>query len=142
MAFGVGEPGDPFCCGGERDAVAGQAGADADRDREMAFPGPRGPEQDEILAAGEKVELAEVLDDLALDGTLEGEVEVLERLACGETRGLDSALAAIALARCDLGREQDLGEALTAPLAPRAHAQRASAAPWRRPAPLTRGTGA
>jgi hypothetical protein len=46
----------------------------------------------------EEVELAEVLDDLALDRALEGEVELLERLAGREARGLDPALAAVALA--------------------------------------------
>jgi hypothetical protein len=37
------------------------------------------------------------------------------RLASGEPRGLDPALAAVAVARGDLGREQRLGEALIAP---------------------------
>jgi hypothetical protein len=36
VAFGVGEPGDPFGCGRERDALTGEAGADRDRDRQEA----------------------------------------------------------------------------------------------------------
>jgi ABC-2 type transporter len=43
-------------------------------------------------------------------------VELLKRLACGEARGLDPALAAVALAGGDLGGQQRLGEALVAPL--------------------------
>src|SRR5215216_1569773 len=73
-------------------------------------------QEDDVLARVQEVELAEVLDDLALDRALEGEVELLERLAGGEARGLDAALAAMALPGGDLGREQDLGEALIAPL--------------------------
>jgi hypothetical protein len=64
----------------------------------------------------EEVELAEVLDNLAFDRALEGEVELLERLAGGEAGGLDPALAAVGLARGDLGRQQRLGEALVAPV--------------------------
>jgi hypothetical protein len=40
-----------------------------------------------------------MLDDLAADRALEGEVELLERLACREACGLDATLAAVALAR-------------------------------------------
>jgi hypothetical protein len=36
----------------------------------------------------QEVELAEVLDDLAADGALEGEVELLERLAAGKRAAL------------------------------------------------------
>jgi hypothetical protein len=45
-----------------------------------------------------------------------GEVELLERLARGEARGLDAALAAVALSGGDLSGEQGFGEALVAPL--------------------------
>ena len=73
-------------------------------------------EQDDVLFAGEEVELAEVLDQRLLDRALEGEVELLERLAGGEAGGLDAALAAVRLARGVLGRQQRLGEALIAPV--------------------------
>jgi hypothetical protein len=79
------------------------------------LPVPRGPEQDHVLLGVQEVELAEVLDDGLLDRALEGEVELLERLAGGEPGGLDAALAAVALARGHLGRKQRLGEALIAP---------------------------
>ena len=64
----------------------------------------------------EEVELPEVLDHRLLDRALEGEVELLERLAGGEPGGLDPALTAVAVAGGDLGAEQHLGEALIAPL--------------------------
>ena len=50
------------------------------------------------------------------DRGLEGEVELLERLARGEPRGLDAGLAAVAVAAVDLGLEQRGGELLIAPL--------------------------
>jgi hypothetical protein len=116
VAFGVGEPGDPFGRGGERDALAGQAGADRDGDRQVGLAGAGRAEQDDVLARVQEVELAEMLDDLALDAALEGEVKLLERLARREACGLDAALAAVAVPGGDLGREQRLGEALIAPL--------------------------
>jgi hypothetical protein len=43
----------------------------------------------------QEVELAEVLDHLALDRALEGEVELLERLSGPKARRLDPRLAAV-----------------------------------------------
>jgi hypothetical protein len=63
----------------------------------------------------QEVELPQVLDDLAADRALEGEVELLQRLAGRQARRLHARLAAVRLARGDLGREQGLGEALVAP---------------------------
>src|ERR671919_438804 len=97
-------------------AVAGEAGADRDRDRQVRLAGPGRPEQHDVVLGVQEVELAEVLDHLLLDRALEGEVELLERLAGREARRLDPVLAAVAVPRCDLGREQRLGEALVAPL--------------------------
>jgi hypothetical protein len=51
----------------------------------------------------QEVELAEVLDDRLLDRVLEGEVELLERLAGGEPRGSDAGLAAVGIAAVGLG---------------------------------------
>jgi hypothetical protein len=42
----------------------------------------------------QEVELAQMLDDLAADRALEGEVELLERLSGRKPRPLDPALAA------------------------------------------------
>jgi hypothetical protein len=86
--LGVGEQRDPLGRAAERDAVAGQAGADPDRDREVTFAGPRGAEQDEILAAGEEVELAEVQDRVAPQAGLEGEVELPSVLRAGKRAAL------------------------------------------------------
>ncbi len=60
LALGVGQERDPFGRGSERDAVSGEAGADPQRDREMGFAGAGRAEQDDVLAAGEEVELAEM----------------------------------------------------------------------------------
>jgi len=64
----------------------------------------------------QEVELAQMLDHLLPDRALEGEVELLERLAGREAGGLDPRLAAVALARGHLGREHRLEEALVGPL--------------------------
>ena len=120
LALGIAEAGDPFGGGGEGDALAGQAGPDRDGDREVGLAGPGRAEQHDVVAGVQEVELAEVLDHLALDRALEGEVELLERLAGGKAGRLDAGLAAVALARGDLGGEQRLGEALVAPLSSRA----------------------
>ena len=79
------------------------------------LPVPGGPKQDDVLFAGEEVELAEVLDDGLLDRALEGEVELLQRLVRGKTRGLDALAPSRGLAGRGLGREQRLGEAFVAP---------------------------
>jgi len=79
------------------------------------LPVPGGSEQDHVLAGVQEVELSEVLDDRLLHRSLEGEVELLKRLASREPGGLDPALAAVALARGHLGPEQHLGEPLIAP---------------------------
>jgi len=79
--LGVGQQGDPFGGGAKRDALAGQAGADAERDREVRLAGAGRAEQDDVLAAGEKVELAEVQDRVAAQRGLKGEVELFQRLA-------------------------------------------------------------
>jgi hypothetical protein len=112
----VAEPGDPFGGGGEGDPLAGEAGAEPERDREMRLARPRRAEQDDVVLGGQEVELAEVEDERLLDRALEAEVELLERLAGGEAGGLDPGLAAVRVSRCDLGLKQRLGEALVAPL--------------------------
>src|SRR3954464_5961822 len=81
----------------------------------MGLAGAGWPEQDHVLARVQEVELAEVLDDGLLHAALEGEVELLQGLAGGESRGLDSAFAAVAVAGGPLGGEERLGETLIAP---------------------------
>jgi hypothetical protein len=58
--LGVGQVGDPFGGSAEGDAVAGEAGADPERDREVGLAGAGRAEQDDILAAGEEVEPPEM----------------------------------------------------------------------------------
>jgi hypothetical protein len=109
VALGLGEQRDPFGRGGEGHAVAGQARIPNAIARRLAGAGRA--EQHDVLATGQEVELAEVLDQRRLDRALEREVELLERLAGGEAGGLDAALAAVRLARGVLGRQRRLGEA-------------------------------
>ena len=113
--MGVGESGDPFGRGGKRDAMASQARADAERDRQVGLAGAGRAEQDDVLFAGEEVELAEVLDDGLLDRALEGEVELLERLVRGEPGGLDALAAARGLREEVSVESSACGEALVAP---------------------------
>src|SRR4051794_14489896 len=82
----------------------------------MGLAGARRAEQDDVLAAGEEIELAQVQDAVAADRGLEGEVELLQRLAGGEPRGLDPALAAVAVAAVEPGLEQRGGERLERPV--------------------------
>ena len=115
LAFGLAEPGDPLGGGRELHALPGEARADPERGRDVGLAGAGRAEQDHVLAGVQEVELPEVLDHRLLDRALEGEVELLQRLAGGEPGGLDPALAAVAVAGGDLGAEQDLGEPLIAP---------------------------
>jgi hypothetical protein len=64
--------------------LASEAGTDRERDRQMRLAGAGRFEQDHVFLGVQEVELAEVLDHLLLDRALEGEVELLERLAGGE----------------------------------------------------------
>jgi hypothetical protein len=81
----------------------------------VGLAGARRPEQDHVLAAVEEIELPQVLDHLLFHRALEGEVELLQALARREAGGPDPALAAVALARGDLGGEDGLEEALVRP---------------------------
>jgi hypothetical protein len=103
LALGVGEQRDPFGRGAERDPVAGQASPDAERDREVCLAGAGRAEQDDVLLAGEEVELTEMQDRVALEACLEREVELLQGLARGEPRGLDPRLPAVRIAGVGLG---------------------------------------
>ena len=82
---------------------------------EVRLAGAGRAEQDDVLLAGEEVELAQVQDLVLGDRVLEGEVELLERLARREARGLDPRLAAVAVAAVGLGLQQRRGEALVGP---------------------------
>ncbi len=79
------------------------------------FAGSWRAEQDHVLAGVEKVELPEVLDHGLLHVALEGEIELLQRLAGREPGRLDPSLATVALPRVDLSAKEDLGEPLIGP---------------------------
>ena len=82
---------------------------------QMGLAGPGRAERDDVGALVQEVELAEVLDHLLFHAALEGEVELLQRFAGGEAGLADARLAAVALPRGGLGREQRLREPLIAP---------------------------
>ena len=116
MALRVGEAGDPFGGGAEGDAVAGQAGPDPQGDGQVGFAGAGRAGHDDVIAAGEEVELAEMQDGVAAQAGLESEVELLWRLARREAGGRDPRLAALAVAAVGLGLQQRGGELLIGPL--------------------------
>jgi hypothetical protein len=82
----------------------------------MGLAGAGRTEQDDVLAAGQEVELAEVQDGVLVDRALEAVVELLQRLSGRQPGGLDAGLAAVAVAAVDPGLEQDGRELLVAPL--------------------------
>jgi hypothetical protein len=71
----------------------------------VGLAGAGWPEHDHVLLAVEEVELAEVLDHLLFVRALEGEVELLERLAGGNLAALirssppEASLEAISVER-------------------------------------------
>jgi len=95
--------------------MAGEAGADPQRDREVRLAGPGRAEQHDVFLAGEEVQLAEVQDAVATHRCLKGEVELLQCLARGKPRGIDAGLAAVAVAAVGLGLQQHRGELLVGP---------------------------
>jgi hypothetical protein len=80
---GVGEPADPLGGGRERDAVPGLAGPDAQPGGQVCFPGAGRAEEHDVVFRGDEVEGAQVGDDLAFEGPLMVEVEVLQGFAAG-----------------------------------------------------------
>jgi hypothetical protein len=82
----------------------------------MSLRGARRAQQHDVLLAREKVQLGEVQHRVAAQRGLEGEVQLLDRLAGGKAGGLDAGLAAVAVAAVDLGFQQRGGELLIASL--------------------------
>src|SRR5437879_9490303 len=76
----------------------------------MRLAGSGRAEEDDVVAALDEVEGAEVSDDVTLEAALVVEVELLEGLAGREPGGADAQLAAVGLAGGDLtlqaGREE------------------------------------
>jgi hypothetical protein len=91
----------------------------------FALAGAGRAEQDDVLLAGEEVQLPEVQDDVAAERGLEGEVELLEGLARREPRGLDPGLPAVTVARVGLpGRQRRHHRVLFGEAIDRSRAQR------------------
>jgi hypothetical protein len=63
--------------GGERDPVAGLAGPHPQADRQVGLAGARRAEEHDVVAGGDEVEGAQVVDGLAVERALMVEVEVL-----------------------------------------------------------------
>jgi len=68
----------------------------------MCLAGSGRAKSDDVGTLMQEVELAEMLDHLLLRRALEGEVELLQRLAGREPGGLDPPLAAVTVAGGDL----------------------------------------
>ena len=113
---GVGEAGDPFGGGGERDAVAGLAGPDRRarwRGGSCRCRAGRGTRR--CLLAVTKSRVPRWAIDVAFEGALVVEVEVLEGLAGREPGGADAALAAVGFAGGDLALQAGGEELLVGP---------------------------
>ncbi len=95
--------------------MAGKAGADPERDRQVRLAGPRRAEQHHVFFAGQEVQLAKVQDGVFVDRVLEREVKLLEGFAGREPCGLDAGLAAVTVTRVGLGFQQRGSELLKGP---------------------------
>ena len=117
MALGVAEAGDPFGRGREGDALAGEAGADPERDREVRLAGPGRAEQDDVVSGGEEVELAEVQDErLLARERWKLKSNSSSVLRAGKRAGLIRPSPPCASREATSVAQQRLGEALVAPL--------------------------
>ena len=134
LALGVGEQRDPFGGGLERDAVAGETGADSQGDAQVGLAGAGRPEQDDVLLAGEEVELAEMQDGVAWHRRWKAKSNSSSVLRAGNRAALIRACAAVAVAAIGLGLQQRLGEAAHSSSPRRGRARRAWATPAPRPA--------
>jgi hypothetical protein len=83
------ESGDPFGGGGEQDPVSCLGGSDREPDREVGLAGAWWSEQDHVLGLGQKGPGGEVGDQVAFEGRLVVEDEVLDRLGRPEPGGPD-----------------------------------------------------
>ena len=98
------------CCGPELDCLIN------DDPRRQCDQGPGGPSRTTFSLACRKSSCPRCSTTGFLTEALEGEVELLKRLARREAGRLDPALAAVGLTGGDLGGEHHLREALVAPL--------------------------
>ena len=101
--MGVGQQRDPFGGGAEGDALAGQAGADPERDAQVGLAGAGRAQEDDVLAAGEEVELAEVQHRLAAELVWKAKSNSSSVLRAGKRAAVMRASAAVAVAAVGLG---------------------------------------
>jgi hypothetical protein len=117
---GLGEPVDPLGGGGEQYPVTGLAGPDSQPGREMGLPGSGWAEEDHVLLAGDKVQGAQVQDQVAFQSAGVVEVELLKGLAAREPGGADPAFAAVRVSGGNLALQAGGQELLMRPgLGPR-----------------------
>src|SRR6185503_6642948 len=95
--------------------VAGLAGLDRQRDRQVRLAGAGWSEEADVHVLGGPGELGEVEDQRLLGGGLGAEVEVLQRLVGWERGVADPVARPGRVAREHLGLEQDLEKLLVGP---------------------------
>ena len=88
------------------DAPGGFGCRDCQAYGQVGLPDPGRAKQDHVLAAVEEAALAPALDLLALDAGLEGEVERVEGVHCGQPGGAHGGLEPAVVARHDPGARQ------------------------------------
>ena len=101
-------------CGTRRGGRPGRRGCPSAIER-WVLPVPGGPSRTTFSLPARKSSWPRCRTASRLIERLEGEVELLERLARREARGLDAGLAAVAVAAVGLGLQQRRGELLIAP---------------------------
>jgi hypothetical protein len=80
----------------------------------VGLAGPRWAKEHDVLAGGDEVQGPEVGQGVALERALVLDVEVLQRLPCGEAGGADAALTAVGFAGSDLALQASREELLAA----------------------------
>ena len=88
------------------DAPSGFGRRDREAYGQVSLPDPGRTEQDHVLPSVQEAELVQALDLLALDGGLEGEVELVQRLHRRQPRGAHGGLETAVVAQHDLGVQE------------------------------------
>ncbi|GAA3493892.1 hypothetical protein GCM10019016_009910 [Streptomyces prasinosporus] len=82
--------------------MAGLAGPDAEPGGEVGFAGAGRSQKDHVLLSGDEVQRPQMGDDFAFHRPLVVEIEVLQRLAGGESSCPDASLGAMGVTGSDL----------------------------------------
>ena len=102
LGLGFGQRGEQRRGAGEEDRVAGLDGGAAEGDGEMRLADAGRAEEQDILGLGDEAAGGELANQPLIDGGLEFEVELFERLHRREVRDLDAHGDALALLGGDL----------------------------------------